>query len=41
MLESEASRKGVGKRGLVEGHRKVRFGGRAPESEAWLKSAGK
>ena len=31
----------VQKRGLEEGHRKVKLGQRAPESKAWMKDAGK
>ena len=41
MLESEAWGKGTGKCGLVEGHWKVRLGGRVLENEAWGKGAGK
>ena len=41
VLESEAWRKGAGKRSLGEGCWKVRLGGRALESEAWGKGAGK
>ena len=33
--------KGAGKLGLEEGHRKVWLGGRASESEAWIKGTGK
>lgn len=39
--ESEAGRKGPGKRGLAEGFRKSKFGERMPENEAWKKGAGK